>query len=363
MQRPILILGGYGNFGKRIARALVKDGFPVIIVGRNQRKASTLVSELGQLAQEAIFDANKVLSEQLKIFQPKVLINTCGPFQSADYRIADACIDRGIHYIDLADGRDFVTGIRTRHKAALKANVSVVSGASTVPGLSSAVLDYYRQEFAEYNELIFGISPGQQAERGLATTQGILSYVGKPLKPFAGQAKAYGWQDIYRHTYPELGPRWMANCDIPDLDILPERYKIRSIKFSAGLELSAIHLGLWGLSWLMRLGTPLNLPGLAPQLLAAANWFNRFGSNDGGMHLIMRGIDGNRNPIERRWYIIAKNGCGPHIPTIPAIILAKEITEDNFFNPGAYPCVGLISLKNYLEELKAYPIAVFSNIN
>ncbi len=361
MQRPILILGGYGNFGKRITRALVKDGFPVLVTGRNQSKARALVSELGPLAAEAVFDANKNLPEELRKHQPKVLINTCGPFQSADYNIANTCIGHGVHYIDLADGRDFVAGIRALDDAARSANVSVVSGVSTVPGLSSAVLDYYKCEFTEYDELIFGISPGQQAERGLATTQGILTFVGKPLRPFAGHPKAYGWQEIHRQHYPDLGSRWMANCDIPDLDLLPERYNIRSIKFSAGLELSAIHLGLWGLSWLIRLGLPINLPRFAPQLLALADWFNRFGSAAGGMHMIMRGNDCNNDHIERRWFIIAKNGHGPHIPTIPAIILAKRWASNKLSAAGAYPCIGLVSLENYLEELEAYAITIITN--
>lgn len=356
MQPLILILGGYGNFGKRIAHALVKDGYPVIIAGRNPEKARNLVADLEPIARYVIFDANKDLVENLKELQPKLLINTCGPYQTTDYRIADACIDYGIHYIDLADGRDFVMGIRTRNKAALKADVSVISGASTVPGLSSAVLDIYQHEFLEIDELIFGISPGQRAERGLATTKGILTYVGKRLNPFAGHLKAYGWQGLYRQHYPELGWRWMANCDIPDLDLLPERYKIGSIRFSAGLELPLIHLGLWGLSWLVRLGIPLNLPNYAPQLLTAANWFDRFGTADGGMHLILRGKDRSHNLKEVTWHIIAKNGSGPHIPTIPAIVLAKKIVDDKYTTTGAYPCVGLVELNEYLHELRDYPI-------
>ena len=36
------------------------------------------------------------------------------------------------------------------------------------------------------HSLRYGISPGQKAERGLATTEGILTYVGKPLRAFAG---------------------------------------------------------------------------------------------------------------------------------------------------------------------------------
>jgi uncharacterized protein YbjT (DUF2867 family) len=46
MQRPVLILGGYGNFGKRIANALAKAGVPIIIAGRDKAKAEALVRTL-----------------------------------------------------------------------------------------------------------------------------------------------------------------------------------------------------------------------------------------------------------------------------------------------------------------------------
>src|SRR5688572_26159476 len=134
---PVLILGGYGNFGKRIARALVMSNVPIVIVGRDRIKAEALAAELGALAKVAVFDANHELAAQLATLEPCAVINTCGPFQTADYRIAQTCIEQRVHYIDLADGRDFVTGI-TALDAEAKANgVSVISGASTVPGLSS----------------------------------------------------------------------------------------------------------------------------------------------------------------------------------------------------------------------------------
>lgn len=268
----------------------------------------------------------------------------------------------GIHYIDLADGRDFVTRITTLNEEAQKNNVAVISGASTVPGLSSAVIEYYRHEFSDIDSLVFGISPGQKAERGLATTQGILSYVGKPLKPFVGTNKPiYGWQDVYRQEYPELGKRWMANCDIPDLDLLPARYGIRSIRFSAGLELGFLHLGLWGLSWLVRLGLPLHLPRHAQPLLAISNCFNRLGSPDGGMHVILRGKDKNGQLHQRSWFIIAKKGDGPQIPTIPAIILAKKLASGTLDYRGAAPCVGMVALGECLDELREFAITTHTN--
>jgi hypothetical protein len=356
----VLILGGYGNFGKRIATALVRYRVPVIVAGRSLAKAEAQVRALGtSLAKAAAIDVTNELSEHLKMLCPTVIVNACGPFQRSNYDVARVCIAHGVHYIDIADGRDFVTGITTLNHAATQRAVTVISGASTVPGLSSAVIEHYAHEFAEIDELVYGISPGQKAERGLATTQGILSYVGKKLRPFAGVKSAvYGWQDLYQQDYPDLGRRWMANCDIPDLDLLPPRYGIKSIRFSAGLELGLLHLGLWGLGWLVRLGVPLDLPRHAGTMLKASNLLNGFGSADGGMHMILRGRGADGAPHERRWFMVAKDGDGPQIPCVPAILIARDLARGEEMARGAYACVGLVSLEDYAGELQDYRIAM-----
>ncbi len=361
MSGPILILGGAGNFGKRIAIALHQRGLPIIIAGRDAAKAAALAARLPG-ARSVAFDVNTGLAAQLAALQPSVVVNTCGPFQQSDYRVAQACVAQGCHYVDLADGRAFVTGIAALDAAAKARDVSIISGASTVPGLSSAVLAAYRHEFETIASLRYGISPGQRAERGLATTQGIMSYVGKPLRPFAGcSTPAFGWQDIYRQTYPELGTRWMANCDIPDLDLLPAHFGLQHIRFSAGLELAPLHLGLWALSWLVRLGAPLDLPRYAAPLLAASNWFNRCGTAAGGMHMIMTGTGSDGQPHCRRWFIIARAGDGPHIPTIPAILLAERLATGHFTRRGALPCVGLVTLTDYLTALAPYAVQTYAD--
>lgn len=358
----VLILGGYGHFGSRIAASLAKSGISIIIAGRELKKAEDLCNKLHQETPEsrievAAFDANKVLDKQLDRLKPIVVINTIGPFQRADYAIAKTCIQHKVHYIDLADARDFVTGITRLDSLAKEKNVLVVSGASTVPGLSSAVLDHYITEFSVIHTLIYGISPGQKAPRGLATAESILTYLGKPLKPWDNQNQVhFGWQDIYREDYPELGKRWMGNCDIPDLDLFIDRYGIKNIRFSAGMESSLLHLGMWMISYLVRIGLPLNLPKYAKELLSLSHAFDSFGTTSGGMHILMKGTDKAGKPLEIKWYLIAKNNDGPQIPCVPAIILSKKIIQDKCQVVGAMPCVGMVTLDEYMNELKAFSI-------
>ncbi len=361
----VLILGGYGNFGARIAAALVKDGVSIIITGRDLKQAQALRDKLAQQAPDveitaAAFDADKELDQQLSSLKPVVVINTIGPYQTADYSIPQLCIQHHIHYIDLADARDFVTGI-TELDAAAKANdVLVVSGASTVPGLSSAVMHHYKNQFAVIDSLVYGITPGQKAPRGLATTQSILTYLGKPLKPCGRQPRQrYGWQDNYRQQYPELGKRWMANCEIPDLDLFVERYQLKTIQFSAGMESSLLHLGMWMMSWLVRMGLPLDLPRHARGLLAFSHMFDNLGTTSGGMHMLIKGKSHAGLPLEIKWFLVAADNDGPQIPCIPAIILSQKLVRGELPTRGAMPCVEMITLEEYMDKLQGFAIRQF----
>lgn len=370
--KKVLILGGYGNFGKRIAASLAKAAIPIIISGRNCEKATFLANDLSKkftnsLIETAIIDVKNNFALVLEKLEPYIVINTIGPFQASNYNIARDCIAKSIHYIDLADGRDFVCNISSLDWIAKNSAVIVISGASTVPCLSSAVLEKFKTEFSKIDSLNFGITPGQKTERGLATTRAILSYIGKPIKISRRNGKnnndnskiIYGWQDLHQIKYPEIGTRLMANCDIPDLDLLPLHYNIDNVRFFAGMESSLLHLAIWLISWLVRLKIIKNISNYAKILLKLSHYFDFFGSNNGGMHMIIRGKDINGAEKEIKWFVIAKNGDGPQIPAIPAIILTKKIIAKELTKTGAMPCVAMISLDEYFAELTNFDISQY----
>lgn len=353
----ILILGGYGHFGKKIVEALVKEDIPLILAGRDHKKMISFQAELEKKypsckVESYGFDIFKLLNKQLKELQPKIVINTCGPFQNQDYQIAQACINHHVHYLDLADGRDFVRNITRLNDKALQHNVAVISGASTVPALTSAVIEEYKPFFSTLNELEFGISSAQQTPGGLATTKAILSYTGKEIPPFPGaKGKIVGWQGLHRVKIPECGKRWMSNCSIPDLDLFPPKYGFKSIQFSGGVESDFLHLSLWIISWFIRAGLPVSLKKYANIFYRVSKFFGRFGSDAGGMYIFMTGLDLQNRPKTIKWTIVAKKNHGQYIPTIPAIVLAKKIYHNQYTTPGAKPCVGLITLKECLEQM------------
>jgi hypothetical protein len=295
------------------------------------------------------------LADDLRRLQVDVLIHTAGPFQGQDYSVARAAIEAGCHYIDLADGRQFVTGVSSLSTVASAAGVTVISGASSVPGLSSAVIDRYLARFERLESIRIGISSGARAP-GLATVRGVFSYGGKPIRSWEHGAwvEAYGWLDLRRHRFPQpLGKRWLGSCDVPDLELFPKRYPtIRTVSFQAGFASDLGHLVVWGLAGLVKAGIVGNMSMLASPLNRLSRWMEPIVSDKGGMFVTLEGEGKDGAPLRIDWNLIAEKNHGPHIPCGAAIALARKIGAGVPLPRGAMPCVGLLTVEEFLEPLR-----------
>jgi len=362
----IFVLGGYGNFGKRLCLFLANDpALEIVVGGRDLTKIEKLIEEIKIKNPQAVIEGNQIdwqetaFKEKLKATGAHILVHSAGPFQQQDYTVAQACIDLKIHYLDLADGREFVSKIGELDKAAKENKVVVISGASSVPGISSVVIDEYAKKFAILREIDFGIVPGNKAERGSATIAAILGYVGKPFRRLEnGRWKTvYAWQDLHQYYYGDnISMRWHANIDIPDLALLPEKYTtLKTVTFYAGLELSLLHFAMWWMSWLVRMKIVRNWGKFYKCVVAMSRWFDRFGTDVGGMVICMRGSNHEYQPLEVKWTLIAQSGSGPFIPIVASVILVKKIIQ-GALSPGAMPCVNLFSLKEFYAVISLWDI-------
>ncbi len=355
----ILIVGGYGAFGARIAERLSRDdALDIVIAGRSVERAAALALALRGNAQarigHALLDAQRATAADLRALGALVVINVSGPFQGQDYRLASAAIDAQCHYIDLADARAFVTGITTLDHAAKESDVLVVSGASSVPGLSSAVVGALAHEFGEMTRLDIGISPGNSFDPGVATTASVLGGIGKPIAMrIDGETKVvFGWQGLGRHDFPEIGRRWMGYVDVPDLDLFRAHYpSLKTVRFRAGVEVGLFHLALWGLSWAVRGGLLARPERLAAPMLAAKQRLRWLGSDTGGMFVAIEGVGRDGKPKRLAWTLVARSGDGPFIPAIASAVIARRLARGEETRRGAMPCIGLMTLDEFTSEV------------
>ncbi len=367
MRFRVLVLGGYGTFGERICRSLSADpAMRVVVAGRDGARASRLATRLQQeypgCGAECLTcdTGDNRLGLLLATHRIDAVINTAGPFQGQDYRVARACITAGSHYIDLADARDYVNGFTALDSLAREHGVLAVTGASSVPALSAAVVDSLSSDLRSLRSIEYGITPGNRTPRGIATVRSILSYCGQPFRQWrSGEWRvAIGWQGLIRHHYPApLGTRWMSYCDIPDLAIFPARYPgVRDVIFRAGLELSVLHLGTWLLSWLARAGLVRNWASCARPLTRMSEWLQSFGTDVGGMHVTVSGTGEDGRNIMKTWTLIAHRGDGPQVPCLASILLARKLARRERMQRGAVVCVGILSLDDFSEAMNNFSI-------
>lgn len=363
--RRILIIGAAGFFGRRLVQGLARhEGLLLLLAGRDAQRAKDVAERLRPRARAGLevlaLDAQAPgLATALAAAAPQVVVNASGPFQGQDHRVAEACIACGAHYLDLADGREFVTGIVRLDSAARAAGVLVTSGASSVPALSGAVIDALAVGLARLQAIDIGISPGNRTERGLSTMQAVLSYCGRPLPGCQPDGRpAIGWRGRWRHDYPApVGTRLLSPCDVPDLALWPARYPGRPmVSFGAGLELGFLHRGMNVMAWLAQRGLVADWSRHARGLKVLANAFKTWGSDAGAMHVRVQGEEASGRPVSRLWTLVATQGDGPHVPTLAAAALVRALTAGTVTARGAMPCVGLLTLADLAEQARGLHI-------
>jgi Saccharopine dehydrogenase NADP binding domain len=353
----VIVIGGLGNFGARICRRLsLEKGFTVIATSRHAAKTSPASNvELATLDIEQI-----TFVEQLNSLAPDLVIHCAGPFQNQDYRVAIAALRCGAHYIDIADGRAFVAGfVAAVQPAAEAAGRLAIAGASTLPALSSAVVEAIRKSLTHVDSIEIFIAPGQQAPRGGATMAAVLAYAGEPFPWWQDGAWriAHGWQELKSETF-SFGRRLAAACDVPDLVLLPVRYPgVRTVTFRAALEVSVQHIALWILAAVRRAGVPLPIARWAPGLNRVGDWLDRFGSGTGGMKVRVVGIDSTGQRNRKEWELVAKDNHGPEIPCMAAVLLAMRLRCGGEVGIGAKVCMGLLILSEFEGEFARWQIA------
>jgi hypothetical protein len=223
-----------------------------------------------------------------------------------------------------------------------------------VPAISAAVVEAYARRFGRLEAVETVIAPANSFDPGIATTRSILGTLGRPLGApgKAAGGRSHGWQGLKRRRLPGLGGRWIARCDAPDLDLFPVRYPgLKDVRVYAALEVGVFHLGLWGVSWLVRAGLIRNPERLAGPLLDVKRRLGLLGSDRGGMAVTLAGRDTEGRPQRLTWSLVAASGHGPYIPATPSVLLARRLLGGTLPTRGATPCVGLFTLGELLAEV------------
>ncbi len=346
----VLIAGGYGVFGGRLARLLVKDGHDVVIAGRSLAKAQRFAQSHGGAPCE--LDVHGDLSA-IDHVQPHVVVDTAGPYQrygDGPPRLAEYCLQRGIHYLDLSDDAAFTRRIGDLDALAQQVGCLALSGASSVPALSAAVVTDLSCDLDSIDAIDTAILPGNNAPRGRSVVASVLAQIGAPLTLWhRGQwQRDTGWSAPETYVLPGKLRRTGRLIGAPDLELFPPRFQAQSVTFRAGTELGFMNRSLAVAAMLRKYG--LFRPTRLIERLASWGYdlLKPVGSPRGGMCVTVSGRKGD-TWAKRVWWLYAGTGDGPFVPTLPARALLRRAQT---IAPGARPCLSDLTL-NEIDQAMA----------
>jgi hypothetical protein len=355
----VLIVGGYGTFGGRLARLLAGDErLTLIIAGRSPRQAEQFCAALPATAAliPAAFDRAADIDAQLGALAPDLVVDASGPFQiyHDPYRVVRAALARRIGYLDLADGSDFVQGIAQFDAQARERGVFVLGGASSFPVLTAAVVRRLARGMARVDAVSAGIAPSPFAGLGLNVVRAIASYCGKPIELLRDGRKVtgFGLTESRRFTIAPpgrlpLGSRRFSLVDAPDLRVLPALWPLREIWMGAGTVPEIMHRVLNLCAWAVRLRLLPSLLRFARLMHWATNRL-RWGEHRGGMYVEVQGArEDTARSVRRCWHMIAEGDDGPFIPAMACAAIIQNCLAGKPPAAGARPAAGDVELEDY----------------
>ncbi len=353
----ILILGGYGVFGGRLAQLLSDlPQVTLFICGRDEAKAKAFCAGFeGAATAEPVALDRRDIADGLARLKPYLVVDASGPFQDYGddrYHVVEACISAGNSYLDFADGADFVFGISQFDAQAKAVGVFVLSGVSSFPVLTAAVL----REMAKNMDIVRvegGIAPSPYAGIGLNVMRAVVGYAGAPVKLIRDGrvGSGVGLAECRRYTVAVPGRLPLRNIrfslvDVPDLQVLPpEHPAMTDIWMGAGPVPEILHRML---NLLAKARYALNLPSLAPlsRLFYTVLNIMKFGEHRGGMFVHATGTR-NGQPAERSWHLLAEADDGPFIPSMAIEGIVRKLLAGYRPAAGARPATHALELSDY----------------
>jgi hypothetical protein len=361
----ILIIGGYGTFGGRLAELLAEEtALTLLIAGRSEAKAAKFVATLaaGGKKLPVVFDRDADVDRQIGQLKPDLVIDATGPFQlygTDSYRVVKACIEHNASYMDLADGVEFVDGIEQFDIQAKAKGLFVLSGVSSFPVLTAAAVRKLSRGMQQVTDIKGGIAPSPYAGVGINVLRAIAGYAGKPVEIIRNgqRLKSYALTDSFDYTiappgYLPLRRRCFSLMDVPDISLLPKLWPgLNSMWMGAGPVPGIFHAAFRWLAWLVRLRLLPTLSPLAP-LFHYVSRTLRWGEHRGGMFVAISGRQHTGEMVERSWHLIAEGDDGPYIPSMATEGIVRRCLRGRIPQAGARACTNDLELDDYESLLK-----------
>lgn len=226
----LLIYGATGHSGRLVTRAAVDLGLRPILAGRSDAEVARVAAAAGLPYRIATVDDAVALDAMLR--DVAVLVNAAGPFGTTAMPLADACLRRGAHYLDITGEVDTIEALAGRHAEARRRGVMVLPavGFDVVP--SDCLAAHVARRMPGATRLRLGlrglssVTPGSAATLFRSVDRGLVRRAGRLVAMPLGSLERifdYGAGPVasVNVSWGDLAAAWYTT-GIPDIETYVE---------------------------------------------------------------------------------------------------------------------------------------------
>lgn len=350
----VLIIGGYGSVGSEISKMLrqVKD-VHVIVAGHNKEKAEKFARSIN--VDWKYIDLHDVTSIKQALKDSDIVVNCFIDVKTNSLDLPSLCIERSIHYIDLAGvpisyNEEFLK----LHDKAANSDSTLITALGLNPGISGIVLTNNRNHFDRINSAEIYMTMGANIHAlSVLSLRGIAEMINaKPLiwennqwtKPLKSSTKMHIGDPFNKKIY--FGPGMITS----DLYEIPKITNTQKINFWSGLE------SLWLLTRLA-LGIKMGYTGDVERSEKLLITLKRIGdkekfSSNINLTIITGGVK-NGHSIQRRTSLFATE---EYTTAVAPVIACRQLIKGLISKKGAFLPPNIIEHENFVQCLKEYDL-------
>jgi saccharopine dehydrogenase (NAD+, L-lysine-forming) len=365
--KTILILGGYGGTGRRIARRLLEaTETRLVVAGRHGDKAERFAAELngqfpGQRVTATAADATDPASLGAA-FGAIDMVLVCLPTIRHTERIVRAALAAGADYLDLHFPGGVVPILKGLEPDIRREGRCFITQAGFHPGLLAPLVKFAAPHFCRYQAAVIGLAMkfhnASSPEAAAQFMKELGDYQGKIFA--GGQWRRASWRNFRKFDFgPGFGVRTCAPLGFAEMDPLPELYGLQEAGcYAAGFNWFADNL-LFPLGILLaKIRKGLGAQRLGRWLIWATNTFTRppFGVV---MQLQARGEKDGR-PLSVR--VVLRHSDVYEFTAIPVVACLRQYLDGSIARPGLWLMGEVVEPPRLFEDLEHMGVRVETTV-
>jgi hypothetical protein len=288
------------------------------------------------------------------------VISCIGPYQGRGLELLESCIREQVHYIDVADDRDFVERAYRLGPNIEHAGIIALIGCSVVPGLSALLSRRCLEKLGRIDWVRIAITPGTRFPRGAGSFECLLATVGAPFDVPRNGSKAaiVGWTEPERVEFPPpIGPRTVYSVvDIADYFTQVKLFGAKTVEFKIGSEFGWLNRGLSGVREVRKVLGLQSLRPFVPLFRGLIGVASYLGTSQGAVLVEARAETSGE--MREMKFAVFRQTDGHMIPALLPSIAARMILKGELSRSGIPHLGEWLPFERLLDELSARGVSV-----